>query len=172
MTRTSGPDLYKTDFIAWVELQAAGLRAIPHPSPFGLDLPNLIGELETLARRDLTELGDRVRDGLVGLLLAGADPEPERARKALAGASRPLIEARAWRSPTGLCRLDLGLLWSEAWEEAVAALPAGAMRADPAPCPFRIEELLVRGFDLKGAAERVRRVLWGDAPSSPGQGGA
>jgi hypothetical protein len=162
MTGPAHTNLYETDFIAWAEGQAAALRAIPDPSPFGLDLANLIEEVEALARRDLLELEERLRSAMTGLLLSAFEPDPELSLATLAGVSRPLIEARKWRSPTGISRLDPDLLWSEAWEEAAAGLPAGALGVAPGPCPFRAEELLARGFSPQEALSRVRQRLSGE----------
>jgi hypothetical protein len=162
MTEPASDTLYETDFIAWAEGQAAALRSIPHLSPFGLDLPNLIEEVEALARRDLLELEDRLRSALTGLLLAACEPDPDRSRAAFSEVSRPLIEARGWCSPTALSRLDPDQLWSDAWEEAEAGLPAGTLEGAPGPCPFRIEELLGRGFSPRGGLVRLRRRLSGE----------
>jgi NADH:ubiquinone oxidoreductase subunit F (NADH-binding) len=46
--------LYQTDLIAWAEEQAAVLREAPSQvAQLGLDLPNLITNVETLARQEL-----------------------------------------------------------------------------------------------------------------------
>jgi hypothetical protein len=163
MSEPAPPDLYETDFVAWAERQAAALRALPDPSPFGLDLPNLIEEVESLARREQFELEERVRSALVRLLLAAVDPDPDRSRAALSGVSGPLIEARGLRSPTALSRLDPDLIWSDAREEAEAGLPSGALEGAPGPCPFRPKELLARGFCPQAALARLRRHLSGEA---------
>ena len=157
MSAAETSTLYETDFIAWAEAQAAALRAVPDPSGLGLDLQNLIEEVESLARQDLFEFEDRIRTALTRLILAAHHPDPARARAELAGVSRPLIDARGWRSPTGLARLDPEKLWSEAREEAAADLPDGALQGDPTPCPFRLEDLLARGFDPREARSRVLR---------------
>lgn len=161
MSRRDHPDLYETDFIAWAERQASALRAIPYTSPFGLDLPNLIGEVEALARRDLIEFQDRVRSALTGLLIAAREPDPGRARVALSSVTGPLIEARSLQTPTGVSRLDPDQLWSEAWEEASTSLPPAPVLGAPGPCPFRAEELLARGFSPADGVERVRWFLSG-----------
>lgn len=166
MSGSKAPNLYETDFIAWAEEQASALRAIADPSLFGLDLPNLIEEVEALARSDLFELEDRLRSALTRLLLAACEPEPDRSHAALAGVSRPLIDARSWRSPTGVSRLELDRIWSEAWEEAGAALPPDALPSGPGPCPFGAEELLGRGFSPKDGAARIRRALVENGPPS------
>lgn len=162
-----GP-LYETDFPAWAEGQAAALRARPELARLGLDLPNLIEELETLAREEVRALEDGVRTGLVRLLLAAAEPDPARAAGPLSQVSGPLIAARRHLSPTGRARLDPDRLWAEAWEEAVAALPDGALPAEPFPCPIPVWPLLERGFRPREALERVREALAATRTPTPG----
>jgi hypothetical protein len=57
--------LYDRDFALWVDEQVAALRAGDLP---GLDLPNLIEELEGLTKRDQRALGSQVKRIMAHLL--------------------------------------------------------------------------------------------------------
>ncbi len=53
-TIPAGPSLYDRDFALWVEAQVAAIRA---GDPEGLDVENLVEELEGLTKRDERALG-------------------------------------------------------------------------------------------------------------------
>ncbi|MEO7494368.1 MAG: DUF29 domain-containing protein [Massilia sp.] len=61
----SDDSLYEADFVLWVEEQARLLRAQQFSS---LDLPNLIEEIEAMARSDRRELRNRLAVLLAHLL--------------------------------------------------------------------------------------------------------
>ncbi len=109
----------------------------------------------------------RQRGGLVQLLLAATEPDPAQAAGPLSRVSGPLIAARRHLSPTVRARIDPDQLWAEAWEEAGAALPDGALLAEPVPCPVEIWPLLERGFRPPEALARVREALMPDSFPGP-----
>lgn len=110
----------------------------------------------------------RQRGGLVQLLLAATEPDPAQAAGPLSRVSGPLIAARRHLSPTVRARIDPDQLWAEAWEEAGAALPDGALPAEPLPCPIPVWPLLERGVRPREALERVREALAATRTPTPG----
>lgn len=151
-------NLYDTDFISWAETQAQALRANPGLSDQGVDLENLIEEVETLARQEFRAFEDALRAGLSRLIRAAFDPDAASARCALSEVTGQIREARYRGSPTALSRLDPDRVWADAWEEAEARLPEDALPEGPGPCPLAIESLMRRGFDLRATLERVRAL--------------
>lgn len=149
----SGPPpqtLYELDFVTWLRDQAERLQALPNP-PAGLDIDNIVEELETLARREVRKLEELIRGALIRLILSVSGPDPEARRFASSGVPRLVTEVRRRWSPG--CGSDIALdrLWAEAREEAAAALPEGAIPDLPIACPFPLEMFIERGFSLKGA---------------------
>jgi hypothetical protein len=69
--RPVGAD-YETDFYAWAMDQAARIRALAVP---GLDVENVAEEIESLGRREKSELSSRFRVVLVHLLKWQFQPE-------------------------------------------------------------------------------------------------
>ncbi|MBD1804997.1 DUF29 domain-containing protein [Microcoleus sp. FACHB-SPT15] len=67
------PNLYETDFYAWIQEQAKLLR---HQQWSKLDLPNLIEEIESLGKQQRAELRNRLKV-LIGHLLKW-EYQPER----------------------------------------------------------------------------------------------
>jgi hypothetical protein len=151
-------NLYDTDFIAWAETQAEVLRANPGLSDQGVDLENLIEEVETLARQEFRAFEDSLRSSLSRLIRAAFDPDAGSARSALSEVTGHIREARYRGSPTALERLDHDRVWAEAWGEAESRLPEDALPDGPGPCPLALEGLLKRGFDLRATLERVRAL--------------
>jgi hypothetical protein len=164
MTDRDPSRLYETDFLAWAEAQAAALRAAPGIADFGVDLENLIEEVETLARQDFRAFEDGLRGGLSRLVLAAFEPNPDHAKRPLSEVTGHLQGARRSASPTALRRLDLDRVWAEAREEAGAGLPEGALPGASGACPFPVEALLARGLDLRAAVETLRSAARDVAP--------
>jgi hypothetical protein len=156
MPNCNEPTLYDTDFIAWAEEQADALRALTPPDGVPLDLPNLIEEMETLARRELVQFEGLIGGALERLVRAALDPDLDRARGSLSQVTGFLRDACQRSSPTGLSRIDLHRLWSEACDRAEAHLSEDSLPAGKIPCPFGIEALLAPGFVLRDAIEAIR----------------
>jgi Domain of unknown function DUF29 len=68
----TGPSLYDRDFALWVEAQVAAIRA---RDPGGLDVENLIEELEGLTKRDERALGSLLKRVMTHLLKQRYQPE-------------------------------------------------------------------------------------------------
>lgn len=156
MPNCNEPTLYDTDFIAWAEEQADALRALALPDGSVLDLPNLIEEMETLARRELVQFERLVGCALERLIRAALDPDLDRARGSLSQVTGFLREACQRSCPTGLSRIDLQRIWSEACDRAEVHLPEDSLPAGKTPFPFATEALLAPGFVLRDAIEAIR----------------
>lgn len=155
--------LYETDFIAWAEEQVSALRGVPNISDHGVDLENLIEEVETLAREELRKFEDAIRSAVLRLIRAAFEPDAELARIPASEVTGFLREAMQHVSPTVLDRIVPDRLWAEAWEEAETLLPEGALPEGPGPCPFATDRFLLTGFELRKALERIR-ALSGECP--------
>jgi len=66
------PSLYDRDFALWVEAQVAAIRA---GDPEGLDVENLVEELEGLTERDERALGSQLKRVMTHLLKQRYQPE-------------------------------------------------------------------------------------------------
>ncbi len=75
--------LYDRDFALWVEAQVAAIRA---GDSEGLDVGNLVEELEGLTKRDVRALGSQLKRVMTNLLKQRY--QPERATPQLGGFDR------------------------------------------------------------------------------------
>lgn len=64
--------LYDTDFVTWTNQQAAVLRSMPVNA--GLDIENLVDEVEGLGRSAIADLSTAIRQVLTGLIRRAIDP--------------------------------------------------------------------------------------------------
>lgn len=136
---------YDTDFHQWIEEQSALLRA----GQFGqLDAPNLIEELDSMARRERRELIDRLAALLVELLKWDYQPEHR---------------CTSWRWTINEQRRQLTLLLDDSpslAQRLPAFLPSGYEYAShaaleetgflkspfPATCAYAIAEIMDESF--------------------------
>jgi hypothetical protein len=137
--------LYETDFYAWLQEQAELLK---HQQWSQLDLPNLIEEIESLAKQQRAELRNRL-SVLLGHLLKWEYQESKR--------------SRSWLNTIRIQRIDtLDLLKENPslkpyLQEAIqtiyvkgVALAAGEtnlpLKIFPENCPYSLEEILSDRF--------------------------
>jgi hypothetical protein len=158
MEDSSALSLYETDFIAWAEQQAEALRGVPNLKGHGVDVENLIEEVEALGREELRKFEDSIRSAVLRLIRAAFEPDAELARIPASEVTGFLREAMQHVSPTVLDRIVPDRLWAEAWEEAETLLPEGALPDGPGPCPFATDRFLLNGFVLRKALERIRAL--------------
>jgi hypothetical protein len=69
---SAAPSLYERDFAAWIEQQVAFLRS---GESAGLDIPNLVEELEGLTNRDVRALGSQLKRIMTHMLKHRNQPE-------------------------------------------------------------------------------------------------
>lgn len=138
--------LYETDFHAWAQAQAWSLA---HRDDDGLDVANLIEEVESLGRSQRNALLSRL-DVLIAHLLKFRI-QPERAGpswRRTVREQRRQIERLLARNPSlrGLPREALPDVYRDAvWTAADETRLAEA--AFPATCPFTIEDILDPDFE-------------------------
>jgi Domain of unknown function DUF29 len=135
------PSLYDRDFALWVEAQVAAIRA---GDPGGLDVENLVEELEGLTKRDERALGSQLKRIMAHMLKQRY--QPERARPSWERSIRNGREQIADildQSPS-LRRTLVGLM-AKNYPRAVAQaadetrLATGSLPDQP---PFTLAELL------------------------------
>ena len=144
-TMQMGDSLYETDFLTWTHRQAEALRRLPaRADNAGLDLENLIEEVETLGRSEV----DKVESALFRLMehaalvaLAESDSRDQRHWAAEMAAFR-LNAGRAYRpSMRQLLVSVLPALWATA--RYVAARKLGHDPSVlPEALPFTLRQLL------------------------------
>lgn len=139
--------LYERDFYAWTQDQAARLRALMQDAGgrnLGLDLANLVEEVETLGRSE-----KRVLESPIRLLLMHAlkwEHQAERRSRSweasIIGAHRSmLLELR--NNPS--LKPQLPEIAAEAFADARVAASGEtdlALKAFPESCPFSVQDIL------------------------------
>jgi hypothetical protein len=142
---TLTPNLYETDFYAWIQEQAKLLR---HQQWSKLDLPNLIEEIESLGKQQRAELRNRLKV-LIGHLLKW-EYQPER-------------RSRSWLMTLRIQRRDTQELLEENpslkpyLEEALQKIYESGrdlavgetnlpLKTFPENCPYTLEEIFRDGF--------------------------
>ena len=155
MARSGNAPDYEDDFVAWLEDQAAHARRREIEA---LDLENIAEELEGMARSDRREIRNRLTVLLTHLLKY--EFQARRRSSGWLGAigeQRDQIAIVIDDSPSlrAFPESILDQCYSAARSRAAleTRLPESAF---PERCPFRVEELLDRGW-LPGTAERARR---------------
>jgi Domain of unknown function DUF29 len=137
------PSLYDTDFVAWLEEQAAHLRA---GRISALDTENVAEELEGLARSDRHELANRLETLILHLLKWDHQPDQRSNpwRSTVAEQRRRI--RRLLRDSPSLER-SLESTVREVYREAIeqAAIETGLSEAAfPAMSPYSLEQVFER----------------------------
>lgn len=158
------PSLYDEDIYAWAEQQAAALRSLAASRP---DLPNVL-DLENIAE----EIGDvgkselHATTSLLGRALGHlaklhGDPRSLAVAHWSGEVRRFLIDAKRSYSP-GMRRLiDLDEVWRDAVKLAYADLRQHGLEfvySLPETCPFILDELLTKEFDVEAAVARLHAM--------------
>jgi hypothetical protein len=157
-------DLYNQDFYAWVQEQAALLKARQFEA---LDLDNLIEEVESIACQERHLLWHRFRT-LLTHLVAWWGEIPERCIRweGIITGQRQQIQDILTDSPS-LAPLALEEL-AEAWESVRQRSAAQWHNAIfPAACPWTLEQVLDEEFWPTEDTFRTKRKEQQDATGSP-----
>ena len=159
MDRTS---LYHEDIYAWAEQQAAALRRIAATRtdlPNELDLDHIAEEIGDLGKSELRATTSPLTQALAHLRKLAADRNSLAAAHWSGEVSRFLLDAQAAYSPSMRRLIDLDKLWRDALRLAYANLRSYGVETIPdvpATCPFSLDELLDRDFDMEAAVSRLR----------------
>lgn len=150
MARTlDKPSLYDTDFVAWLEEQAAHLRA---GRLSALDIENVAEELEGLARSDRHELANRF-ETLILHLLKWDHQASRRSRSWQSTVVEQRIRIRRLFDESPSLRPGLAEAAAKVYPDAVtrAIVETGlAGRRFPATLPYSLEQLFERELPAGG----------------------
>jgi hypothetical protein len=155
----SEASLYDADFMVWTERQAEALRAIAAMPGLSnsLDWENLIEEVETLGRSELSLVESNLLNALVHVLKGVCDSGSLSVKAWDIETFRFLEQARRRYVPSMRQRIDMEALWKAAFREAMKALTLYNVIIPPnlpERCPFTLDQLLDENFDFD-AARRV-----------------
>jgi len=156
--------LYEQDFYAWVQEQAALLKARQFEA---IDLDNLIEEVESLARQERHVLWHRFRT-LLTHLVAWWGEIPARCIQweGVITTQRQEIQEILADSPS-LAPLALEEL-AAAWESVrTQSADQWYNAAFPTACPWTLAQILDEDFWPTAATFRTKRKEERDAPGSP-----
>jgi len=133
--------LYDDDFVSWTQQQATLLRSMPAVN--GLDIENLVDEIEGLGRAAVAELEDAIRRVLAGLVDLSMEPGTVNVEDIYSAQSAAIIRADGgvWR------HIDLDKTWR---------LAVRSMSGFPDRCPFTIDYLLSEDFDVEKSIALIR----------------
>jgi hypothetical protein len=145
----SGPevdvsDLYDQDVVLWSEQQADRLRRLAHGEKVNdVDWENVVEEIESVGRSQITAVQSLLLRALEHLLKAVAWPDAQSERKWLHEANVFLRDARLAWAPSMRSRMALSSLYESA-REGVRDLdfeegPPGPL---PEQCPVTIDDLV------------------------------
>ena len=137
------PSLYDTDYVAWLEEQAAHLRA---GRLSALDVLNLAEELEGLARSDRHELANRLETLILHLLKWDHQPG-RRSRSWQSTIVEQRIRIRRLLDESPSLRPELAEVAANVHPDAVAGanVETGlAARRFPPALPYSLEQLFER----------------------------
>jgi Domain of unknown function DUF29 len=144
MARTlDKPSLYDTDFVAWLEEQAAHLRA---GRLSALDTENVAEELEGLARSDRHELANRLETLILHLLKWDHQPDQRSNRWRSSMAEQRRRIRRLLEDSPSLQR-SVEITARKVYPEAIeqAAIETGLNEtAFPAMLPYSLEQIFER----------------------------
>jgi hypothetical protein len=145
MARTSAVKLYESDYYTWALTQAKALR---HGRFKDLDLPNLVDEVEDMARREARELESRLEVLLAHLLKWAYQPTVQSKSWRLTVKEQRLQVRRLLKESPGL-KSKVPELFADAYEGArlQAAKETPLEEEDfPTACPWTLEQATDDGF--------------------------
>lgn len=134
--------LYDDDFVSWTQQQGTLLRSMSAVN--GLDIENLVDEIEGLGRAAVAELEDAIRRVFEGLLRRSIDPSSTSIEDILSAQYEAVI-----RSDAGVWRhVDLDKIWR------LAKRPLDIVRSER--CPITIEQLISEDFGVEESVTALR----------------
>ncbi|MGU3540648.1 DUF29 family protein [Methylobacterium sp. A54F] len=156
--------LYDDDIVTWAEEQAAALRALASRGDLSnaVDWENIIEEIESVGRADISAVESAFSQALVHILKYASAPQAVSTRSWRAEIVAFLAFARLNYRNSMRQRIDWERLWRSTIKIADAALNVygqKVLRGLPERMPFTPDELTCEGFDMDAALERLAAVL-------------
>ncbi|MDZ7713503.1 MAG: DUF29 domain-containing protein [Rhodovibrio sp.] len=154
-----GSDLYDRDFYTWTQDQAERLRALAGQDQ--IDIAHLAEEVADLGRSELSKTVEHLTLVLTHLIKAVASEATEPQRHWRQETKAHQVRARRTFSPGMRQHIDMNELWRDALGIANDGLRdyGEPPVMGEVPCPFALDALLDRAFDIDTAQDRVRRAL-------------
>ena len=150
----SSERLYDTDFYAWTQQQAERLREVRDNR---LDAENLAEEVADLGKSELRAVTSHLESLLVHLMKAAYGPADQPRSGWLNEADRHQDLARQAFWPSMHDKIELSRLWARAIRQTNRDLAdyGEPQLAANTLCPFTLDELLSRDFDVEAAVARL-----------------
>jgi hypothetical protein len=147
--------LYDRDFYAWTQDQAAHLREVRDNR---LDAAHLAEEVADLGRSQLEKVIGNLRQCLVHLVKAAAQPDSPYVYDWIGEAETFAENAHLAFSPGMRQRIDLDWIWRRAVQRANRALQSYGATPFPSDvaCPFAPDDFLVADFDGEAALKKLQ----------------
>ena len=153
------PDgLYERDALAWSDRQAALLRRIAAGERLNeaVDWANVIEEVQDVGLSELRACESLIQQAISHLLKLHAWPGSRAADHWRDEVGTFLDDAGRRFTPSMRQRMDLGELFARALRRARSARDdAGRPRLLPNVCPYTLDDLLDRDFDVDALAARL-----------------
>lgn len=153
------PDgLYERDALAWSDQQAALLRRIAAGERVNgsVDWANIIEEIQDVGLSELRACESLVQQAISHLLKLHAWPDSRAADHWRDEVGTFLDDAARRFTPFMRQRMDLGGLFARALRRAKSARDdTGRPRLLPESCPYTLDDLLDRDFDVDALAARL-----------------
>jgi hypothetical protein len=160
--------VYDTDILVWSEQQAAALRSLAarHDLPNGLDLANVVEEIEDVGKSEFRTVESFIRNILVHLIMLRAEPDALSVRGWRGEVTAWHVDLLRRISPSMRARVDVDEIWGDAIRIACAKLEDwNAERAERVQtalagtaCPLDIGALCAAEFDIPAAAAKLPAV--------------
>jgi uncharacterized protein DUF29 len=155
--------LYETDIVAWADRQVAELRRLAESRVTNtVDWANVIDEIESVGRSELTEVQSLIENALTHLIKALCDHNSLSKVAWRAETDGFLRQARRRFRPSMRQHLDVDVMWDEAFRAALDAIrpyrisiPPGI----PTTSPFNLDELLDETMTFDLALPRLHSVV-------------
>ncbi len=138
-------ELYEADILEWSERQAERLRRVAADDRLNAnspDWPNIIEEIESVGRSELSSVQSLLLQALVHMLKAEAWPLARDTPSWRADAVNFRSQAALRFSPSMRQRIDVGDLYAKALRGLPATLDGQAPAPLPATCSVTLDELL------------------------------
>jgi hypothetical protein len=135
---------YDADILAWSEHQGALLKRLADGERVNdqVDWPNLIEEIESVGRSQLSAVRSLLLQALIHMLKAEAWPLSRDAPTWRADAMRFRVDAAEAFSPSMRQRIDVPALYAKAVRLLPETIGGQAPLPVPTQCPVTLDELL------------------------------